>query len=222
MSGVFHEYRLWEQPRAIGQTSPMANKPVPQGARTKLAVYLVADGGYGNQISNYGTSVRVTIPTASVNSNVYSQNSFDTRMFLPQECGPIPSEGLVTPYLPVRVQGAIDFRNIIGERVARQLVYLAGSCLYTYDAKTATVTAKSGGIFKKPGLFSMENFDGNVYFTNGGRPKVWGRKRGPIRRDRGPDSAPVHGDGRHVERGRYVGRRIVPYWVSVFEHPFGV
>ena len=49
-----------------------------------------------------------------------------------------------------------------------------------------------------------------------------GRKRGPIRRDRGPDSAPVHGDGRHVERGRYVGRRIVPYWVSVFEHPFRV
>jgi len=174
MSGVFHEYRLWSEPRAIGQTSPMANKPVPQGARTKLAVYLVADGGYGNQISNYGTSVRVTIPTASVNSNVYSQNSFlDTRMFPPQECGPIPSEGMVTPYLPVRVQGAIDFRNIIGERVARQLVYLAGSCLYTYDAKTATVTAKSGGIFKKPGLFSMENFDGNVYFTNGGRPKVW-------------------------------------------------
>jgi len=168
--GVFHEYRLWSEP--IGYA--YANMPVPQGARSKLAVYLVADAGYGNQLSNYGTSVRVVIPTITVGTNVYSQNSFlDSRCFPPQECGPIPSEGLVTPFFPVRVQGAIDFRNIVGERVTRQLVYLAGSCLYTYDAKTATVASRSGGIFKKPGLFSMENFDGNVYFTNGGRPKVW-------------------------------------------------
>jgi len=174
MSGVFHEYRLWSEPRGIGQTSPMANRPVPQGARTKLAVYLIPDIGYGNQISNYGTSVNVTIPTITVGTNVYSQNSFlDTRMYPPQECGPIPSEGMVTPFLPVRVQGAIDFRNIVGERVARQLVYIAGSCLYTFDAKTSTVTARSGGIFKRDAMFSMENFDGNVYFTNGGRPKVW-------------------------------------------------
>lgn len=172
--GVFHEYRLWSVPKTLNEAYAVANREVPVAARNFLAVYLIADKGTGNQLSNYGTSVTVTLPTITVGTQVYSQNSYiDTRILPTQETGPIFSEGLVTPFLPVRVHGAIDFRRGFGSRVARRLVFVAGSTLYEADLSANTLTARSSGIPKRRPMMSMEVADGNVYFCNGGRPLVY-------------------------------------------------
>lgn len=174
MFGVFHEFRLYSAPRSQSEIVATANKDVPVSARSKLVVYLKADAGQGDELSNYGTSVSVTIPTITVGTQVYSQNSFlDTRILPSQESGPVPDEGLVIPFESARARGAIDFRNIIGESVARQTAFIAGCSLYTFDFSTNTLTHRAGGIFKKDQLATMVVFDGTVYIADGTRVKAW-------------------------------------------------
>lgn len=180
--GVFHAFRLWSIPRNLIEAIASANKDVPIAGRNTLPVYLTADAGYGRQLTNFGTIENRVLQTASTGSPPAAVTVYmDSKIVPPAESGPVPDVGLVEPFRPVKVQGAVDFRNNIDEATSRKIAFIGGCAFYTFDLKDNTLTAESGGVFKRSQQFSMVPYAGRIYFTNGGRPKVF--DAGRVRED---------------------------------------
>ena len=123
---------------------------------------------------NSGTAAALTPTPITIGATTVKTNhTIFTRFFPADDTGPLPDAGMVKTFKPTKVRGAVDFRRIRDGKTSRQLMFVTGSTLYSFNLSDSTLTAQYGGLFKNDRPVDMVVFNDVLYFADGGNVLAW-------------------------------------------------